>query len=88
MHGNGKLKSLQGLDGFYGKNEIGYKIGELEHMNEINLLQNVKDAEEAYSAKLCAERRNFTNSRSVDLTENMLDNLQPSKMSKESEHKK
>ncbi|KAH0449960.1 hypothetical protein IEQ34_020652 [Dendrobium chrysotoxum] len=28
MHGIGKIKSLQGLDGFYVKNEIGYKIGE------------------------------------------------------------
>ncbi|PKU64513.1 Putative disease resistance RPP13-like protein 1 [Dendrobium catenatum] len=57
MHGIGKLKSLQGLDGFYVKNEIGYKIGELEHMNDlrqlrIKLLKNVKDAEEACSAKI------------------------------------
>ncbi|KAH0469410.1 hypothetical protein IEQ34_000968 [Dendrobium chrysotoxum] len=34
MHGIGKLKSVQALDGFYGKNEIGYRIGELEHMND------------------------------------------------------
>ncbi|KAH0463422.1 hypothetical protein IEQ34_008004 [Dendrobium chrysotoxum] len=57
MHGIGKVKSLQGLDGFYVKNEIGYKIGELEHMNDlrqlrIKHLQNVKDAEEACSAKI------------------------------------
>ncbi|KAL0908658.1 hypothetical protein M5K25_023163 [Dendrobium thyrsiflorum] len=63
MHGIGKLKSLQGLDGFYIKNEIGYKFGELEHMNElrqlrIKLLKNVKDAEEACTAKIC-EKRNL-----------------------------
>ncbi|KAL0920747.1 hypothetical protein M5K25_009911 [Dendrobium thyrsiflorum] len=61
MHGIGKLKSLQGLDGFYVKNEIGYKIGELEHMNDlhqlrIKFLENVKDAEEACSAKLYQKR--------------------------------
>ncbi|KAL0920746.1 hypothetical protein M5K25_009910 [Dendrobium thyrsiflorum] len=61
MHGIGKLKSLQGLDGFYVKSEIGYKIGELEHMNDlrqlrIKLLENVKDAEEACSAKLYQKR--------------------------------
>ncbi|KAH0464465.1 hypothetical protein IEQ34_007251 [Dendrobium chrysotoxum] len=31
MHRIGKLKYLQDLDGFYTKNEIGYKIGELDH---------------------------------------------------------
>ncbi|KAI0514231.1 hypothetical protein KFK09_010266 [Dendrobium nobile] len=61
MHAIGKLKSLQGLDGFYVKNEIGYKIGELEHMNDlcrlrIKLLQNVKDVEEACSAKIYQKR--------------------------------
>ncbi|KAH0463303.1 hypothetical protein IEQ34_007885 [Dendrobium chrysotoxum] len=61
MHGIGKLKSLQGLDGFYVMNEIGYKIGELEHMNDlrqlrIKLLENVKDAEEACSAKIYQKR--------------------------------
>ncbi|KAH0452506.1 hypothetical protein IEQ34_019805 [Dendrobium chrysotoxum] len=61
MHGIGKLTSLQGLDGFYVKKEIGYRIEELEHMNElrqlrIQLLQNVKDAKEAYSAKLYQKR--------------------------------
>ncbi|KAH0463457.1 hypothetical protein IEQ34_008039 [Dendrobium chrysotoxum] len=61
MHGIGKLKSLQGLDGFYVKNEIGYKTGELEHMNDlhqlrIKLLENVKDAEEACSAKIYQKR--------------------------------
>ncbi|KAL0920756.1 hypothetical protein M5K25_009921 [Dendrobium thyrsiflorum] len=61
MHGIGKLKSLQRLDGFYVKNEIGYKIGELEHMNDlrqlrIKLLKNVKDAEEACSAKIYQKR--------------------------------
>ncbi|KAL0920739.1 hypothetical protein M5K25_009902 [Dendrobium thyrsiflorum] len=65
MHGIGKLKSLQELDGFYVKNEIGYRIGELEHMNDlrqlrIKLLQNVKDAEESCSAKL-SEKRNLKN---------------------------
>ncbi|KAL0912594.1 hypothetical protein M5K25_018576 [Dendrobium thyrsiflorum] len=61
MHGIGKLNSLQRLDGFYVKNKAGYRIGELEHMNElhqlrIKLLENVKDAKEACSAKLCAKR--------------------------------
>ncbi|KAH0463667.1 hypothetical protein IEQ34_008249 [Dendrobium chrysotoxum] len=61
MHGIGKLKSLQGLDGFHVKNEIGYKIGELEHLNDlrrlrIKLLKNVKDAEEACSAKIYQKR--------------------------------
>ncbi|XP_020694281.1 putative disease resistance RPP13-like protein 1 [Dendrobium catenatum] len=61
MHAIGKLKSLQGLDGFYVKNKIGYKIGELEHMNDlrhlrIKLLENVKDAEEACSAKIYQKR--------------------------------
>ncbi|PKU77867.1 Putative disease resistance protein RGA4 [Dendrobium catenatum] len=61
MHGIGKLKYLQGLDGFYVKNEIGYKIGELEHMNDlrqlrIKLLKNVKDVEEACSAKINQKR--------------------------------
>ncbi|KAI0514232.1 hypothetical protein KFK09_010267 [Dendrobium nobile] len=57
MHGIGKLKYLQGLDGFFVKNEIGYRIGELEHMNDLHQLtikhlKNVKDAEEACSAKI------------------------------------
>ncbi|KAH0448546.1 hypothetical protein IEQ34_022346 [Dendrobium chrysotoxum] len=61
MHGIGKLKSLQGLDGFYVKNEIGYKIGELEHMNDlrqlrITLLKNVEDVEEVCSAKIYQKR--------------------------------
>ncbi|KAL0920743.1 hypothetical protein M5K25_009907 [Dendrobium thyrsiflorum] len=98
MHGIGKLKSLQGLDGFYVKNEIGYKIEELEHMNDlrqlrINLLENVKDAEEACSAKI-HQKRNLMdlslewtykyNGTRISrknfypyLDEKVLDNLQP-----------
>ncbi|KAH0448692.1 hypothetical protein IEQ34_022492 [Dendrobium chrysotoxum] len=66
---------------FFVKNEIGYKIGELERMNDfrqsrIKLLQNVKNAEEACSAKLCAEKWNF------DFAKNVLDDLQPPKCSR------
>ncbi|XP_020573541.1 putative disease resistance protein RGA3 [Phalaenopsis equestris] len=63
IHGIGKLNSLQKLDVFYVKNEDGYRIGELEHMNELRLLNikflgSVKDDKEACNAKLC-EKRNL-----------------------------
>ncbi|KAL0924687.1 hypothetical protein M5K25_005537 [Dendrobium thyrsiflorum] len=53
----------------------------------INCLENVKDAEEACSAKLCAKRRfsdltlcwSNTDSRNIDLDENVLDKIQPPK---------
>ncbi|PKU59943.1 Putative disease resistance protein RGA4 [Dendrobium catenatum] len=70
----------------------GYGIGELENMNYlcklgINCLENVKDAEEVCSAKLCSKRRltdltlswSNTDSRNIDLDENVLDNLRPPK---------
>ncbi|PKU79431.1 putative disease resistance protein RGA3 [Dendrobium catenatum] len=88
--GIGKLKSLQELNMFSFGNVSGYKIEELENMNDlcklgINCLQNVKDAEEACSAKLCEKRRLTdltlswidTHWRNIDLDENVLDNLQP-----------
>ncbi|KAH0455413.1 hypothetical protein IEQ34_001691 [Dendrobium chrysotoxum] len=53
MHGIGKLKSVQALDGFYGKNEIGYRIGELEHMNDFRRI------------KLCAEKWNFNFAKNI-----------------------
>ncbi|KAH0463247.1 hypothetical protein IEQ34_007829 [Dendrobium chrysotoxum] len=90
--GAGKLKSLQELSMFDLRDVSGYRIGELENMNDlcklgINCLENVKDAEEAYSANLCAKRRltdltlcwSNTDSRNIDLDENVLDNLQPPK---------
>ncbi|KAH0463571.1 hypothetical protein IEQ34_008153 [Dendrobium chrysotoxum] len=90
--GIGKLKSLQELNMFDLRDVSGYRIGELENMNDlcklgINYLENVKDAEEAYSANLCAKRRltdltlcwSNTDSRNIDLDENVLDNLQPPK---------
>ncbi|KAL0928302.1 hypothetical protein M5K25_000175 [Dendrobium thyrsiflorum] len=90
--GIGKLKSLQKLNMFHLRDVSGYRIGELENMNDlcilgINCLENVKDAEEACSAKLCAKRRlanltlcwSNTASRNIDLDENVLDNLQPPK---------
>ncbi|PKU61772.1 Disease resistance protein RGA2 [Dendrobium catenatum] len=51
----------------------------------INCLENVKNAKEACSAKLCAKRRitdltlcwSNTDARNIDLDENVLDNLQP-----------
>ncbi|KAL0920188.1 hypothetical protein M5K25_009307 [Dendrobium thyrsiflorum] len=69
IHGIGKLNSLHELNIFDLRNEIG-----------INWLENVKDAEEACSAKLCEKRRltnltlcwSYTNSRIIDLNENML----------------
>ncbi|KAL0920674.1 hypothetical protein M5K25_009831 [Dendrobium thyrsiflorum] len=91
IHGIGKLKSLQELDVFDFRNENGYKIGELKYMNDlrklrINRLENVV-IEEAHSANLSAKGRltdltlcwNCTNSRNIDLDENVLDNLQPPK---------
>ncbi|XP_028551806.1 putative disease resistance protein RGA4 [Dendrobium catenatum] len=92
MCGIGKLKSLQKLKIFDLRDASGYRIGELENMNElcklgINCLENVKDAEEACSAKLCAKRRltdlalrwSNTDLRNFDLDENVLDSLRPPK---------
>ncbi|KAI0496777.1 hypothetical protein KFK09_023101 [Dendrobium nobile] len=92
MCGIGKLKSLQELNMFDLRDASGYKIGELENMNDlcklgINCLQNIKDAKEACSAKLCEKRRltdltlswSCIDSRSISLDENVLDNLQPPK---------
>ncbi|KAL0920651.1 hypothetical protein M5K25_009801 [Dendrobium thyrsiflorum] len=88
-----KLKSFPELN-FDLRDVSGYRIGELENMNDlcklqIDCLENVKDAEEACSAKLCEKRRltNLTlgwswdhiNSRNTDLDENVLDKLQPPK---------
>ncbi|KAL0920623.1 hypothetical protein M5K25_009771 [Dendrobium thyrsiflorum] len=88
--GIGKLKSLQELNIFNVRDVSGYRIGELENMNDlcklgINCLENVKDAEEAHNAQLCNKRRlrdltlcwSKTYSRNVNLYENMLDHLQP-----------
>ncbi|KAH0463034.1 hypothetical protein IEQ34_007616 [Dendrobium chrysotoxum] len=88
--GIGKLKTLQELRRFYLRDVSGYRIVELENMNDLCILgiynlENVKDAEEACSAKLCAKRRltdltlNWSNTdlRNIDLDENVLDNLQP-----------
>ncbi|KAL0920660.1 hypothetical protein M5K25_009810 [Dendrobium thyrsiflorum] len=90
--GIGKLKLLQELNMFDLRDVRGYRIGELENMNDlcklgINCLENVKDAKEACSAKLCEKRRltdltlswSDTDLRKIDLYENVLDNLQPSK---------
>ncbi|XP_020681673.1 putative disease resistance protein RGA3, partial [Dendrobium catenatum] len=92
--GIGKLKSLQELNMFDLRDMSGYRIGELEDMNDlyklgINCLENVKDAEESSSAKLCEKRRlidltlcwsySHTDSRNTNLDENVLDNLQPPK---------
>ncbi|XP_020694912.1 putative disease resistance protein RGA4 [Dendrobium catenatum] len=81
--GIGKLKSLQLLNMFALRDVSGYKIGELENMNDlcklgITCLENVKGAEEACSAKLCAKWRltdltlcwSNTDSRNIDLDEN------------------
>ncbi|PKU72516.1 Putative disease resistance protein RGA4 [Dendrobium catenatum] len=92
--GIGKLMSLQELNRFDIRDVSGYRIGELENMNDlcklgINCLENVKNAEEACSAKLCEKRRltkltlcwssGVTHSRNNDLDENVLNNLQPPK---------
>ncbi|KAL0920593.1 hypothetical protein M5K25_009738 [Dendrobium thyrsiflorum] len=92
ISGIGKLKSLQELNMFDLRDVSGYRIGELENMNDlcklgINCLENVKNAEEACSAKLCAKRRltdltlcwSNTDSRNIDLDKNVLENLQPPK---------
>ncbi|KAH0463520.1 hypothetical protein IEQ34_008102 [Dendrobium chrysotoxum] len=88
--GIGKLNSLQELDMFDLRNEMGYRIDELKYLNDlcklgINCLENVKDVEEARNAQLCEKRRltdltlnwRNTDSRNNDLDENVLDNLQP-----------
>ncbi|KAH0454389.1 hypothetical protein IEQ34_016313 [Dendrobium chrysotoxum] len=56
VRGIGKLKFLQELNMFELRSEMGYKINELEYLNELcklgnNCLENVKDAEEACNAK-------------------------------------
>ncbi|PKU87560.1 Putative disease resistance protein RGA1 [Dendrobium catenatum] len=88
--GIGKLKFLQELNMLYLRDVSGYRIGELENMNdlfklEINCLENVNDAEEACSAKLCEKKRltdltlnwNDTDLKNINLYEKVLDNLQP-----------
>ncbi|PKU83887.1 putative disease resistance protein RGA4 [Dendrobium catenatum] len=90
--GIGKLKSLQEVNMFDLRDVSGHRIGELENMNDlcklgINCLENVKDADEASSAKLCEKRRltdltlcwSDNNSRNLNLDENVLDKLQPPK---------
>ncbi|PKU74802.1 putative disease resistance protein RGA1 [Dendrobium catenatum] len=57
MPGIGSLSFLQGIDGFRIMNENGYRIEELQHLNElrslrIKLIENVKDAGEARTVKL------------------------------------
>ncbi|KAH0463164.1 hypothetical protein IEQ34_007746 [Dendrobium chrysotoxum] len=92
ISGIGKLKSLQELNMFDLRDVSGYRIGELENMNDlrklgINCLENVKDAEEACGAKLYEKRRltdltlcwSNTGWWNIDLNENVLDNLQPPK---------
>ncbi|KAL0904385.1 hypothetical protein M5K25_026483 [Dendrobium thyrsiflorum] len=92
IYGIGKLKSLLELNMFDLRDVSGYRIGELENMNDlcklgIDCLENVKNAEEACSAKLCAKSRltdltlcwSNTDSRNIDLDENVLNNLQPPK---------
>ncbi|KAI0529656.1 hypothetical protein KFK09_002210 [Dendrobium nobile] len=87
--GIGKLKFLQELN-INLKDVSGYGIGELENMNDlcklsIYCLENIKNVEEACSAKLRAKTRltdltlcwSNTDSRNIDLDENVLDNLQP-----------
>ncbi|KAI0529647.1 hypothetical protein KFK09_002201 [Dendrobium nobile] len=87
--GIGKLKFLQELN-IDLRDVSGYGIGELENMNDlcklsIYCLENIKNVEEACSAKLRAKTRltdltlcwSNTDSRNIDLDENVLDNLQP-----------
>ncbi|KAI0514095.1 hypothetical protein KFK09_010129 [Dendrobium nobile] len=89
--GIGKLKYLTELYIFVFRDVSGYRIGELENMNDlcklgINCLENVKDAEEARSAKLYAKRRltylslgwKNTDLWNINLYEKVLDNLWPS----------
>ncbi|KAL0915929.1 hypothetical protein M5K25_013397 [Dendrobium thyrsiflorum] len=90
--GIGKLKSLQKLNMFDLRDVSGYRIEELKNMNDlcklgINCLKNVKDGEEARNAQLCEKRSltnltlcwSDTNQRNINLDENVLDKLQPSK---------
>ncbi|KAH0461880.1 hypothetical protein IEQ34_009455 [Dendrobium chrysotoxum] len=90
--GIGKLNSLQELDMFDLRNEMGYGIDELKYLNDlcklgINCLENVKDAEEARNAQLCDKRRltdlslcwSNTYAKDINLDEDVLDNLQPPK---------
>ncbi|XP_020685075.2 putative disease resistance protein RGA4 [Dendrobium catenatum] len=90
--GIGKLKYLTELNNFVVRDGSGYRIGELENMNDLRILgiynlENVKDAEEACSAKLCEKRRltnltlewKNTDLRNINLYEKVLDNLQPPK---------
>ncbi|KAL0928376.1 hypothetical protein M5K25_000253 [Dendrobium thyrsiflorum] len=90
--GIGKLKSLQELHIFDLRDEMGYRIDEFKYLNDlcilgINCLENVKDAEEARDAQLCEKKRltdltlswGSTDSRNIDLDENVFDNLQPPK---------
>ncbi|KAL0928765.1 hypothetical protein M5K25_000686 [Dendrobium thyrsiflorum] len=93
IHGIGKLNSLQNLNEFCLRNEIGYRIEELEHMNDlhklkIKFLENVKDVNEARSAKLFDKRNlmdlslewgDIESRNLIDLDEIVLDNLQPPK---------
>ncbi|KAI0496882.1 hypothetical protein KFK09_023208 [Dendrobium nobile] len=89
MYEIGKLNSLQELDGIFVQNLAGYRIEELENMNELRKLviyfpENVEDAKDACKAKLC-DKRNLTDLSiewgSLELInhyhENVLDNLQP-----------
>ncbi|KAI0514110.1 hypothetical protein KFK09_010144 [Dendrobium nobile] len=88
--GIGNLKYLTELYNFVVRDVSGYRIGELENMNDLHVLgiynlENVKDAEEACSAKLFAKRRltnlslewKNTDLRNINLYEKVLDNLQP-----------
>ncbi|KAL0920632.1 hypothetical protein M5K25_009780 [Dendrobium thyrsiflorum] len=91
--GIGKLKLLLELNMFNVRDVSGYRIGELENMNDlcklgINCLENVKDGEEARNAQLREKRRltdltlywsysYLMNNYSNDLEVNVLDNLQP-----------
>ncbi|XP_028550857.1 putative disease resistance protein RGA3 [Dendrobium catenatum] len=92
--GIGKLKYLTELDNFVVRDVSGYRIGELENMNDLRILgiynlENVKDAEEACSVKLCAKSRltdltlgwgwDDTDLWNIYLCEKVLDNLQPPK---------
>ncbi|KAL0920789.1 hypothetical protein M5K25_009958 [Dendrobium thyrsiflorum] len=89
--GIGKLKSLEKLNMFYIRNEMGYRIDEFKYLNDlcelgIHCLENVKDAEEARNAQLCEKRRltdltlhwSWSPMRNnICLDENVLNNLQP-----------
>ncbi|PKU78741.1 Putative disease resistance protein RGA4 [Dendrobium catenatum] len=92
VRGIGKLNFLDELEMFDLRDEMGYRIDELKYLNYlcklgINCLENLKDAEEARNAQLCEKRRladltlcwSDTDSRNIDLNQNVLDNLQPPK---------